>query len=227
MEVVVYGHYGYALLMFPTAGADYLEYERCQLIDSIADFINSGTLKVFCINSINNESWLNRNMSPAEKAVRHQNYNSYIIDEVVPFIRNNCSSIVPLVLAGASLGAFHSANTFFRNPSLFQGLIAMSGTYSLREYTNGYFDDNVYFNSPLDYLPNLNDETILMDMRNKSIIISCGQGAYEDPCASQYLSEVLHSKNISHWLDIWGNDIDHDWPSWQRMLPYFLENLNI
>jgi esterase/lipase superfamily enzyme len=32
MEIAVYGHYGFALLMFPTAAADYLEYERFQLL---------------------------------------------------------------------------------------------------------------------------------------------------------------------------------------------------
>ena len=72
MEIVVYGHYGYALLMFPTAAADYLEYERFQLIDSIAPFINDGKLKAFSVNSINSESWLNNNMHPSHKAIRHQ-----------------------------------------------------------------------------------------------------------------------------------------------------------
>src|SRR5690606_20936639 len=130
-------------------------------------------------------------------------------------------------LTGASLGAFHAANTFFRNPEIFEGVIAMSGVYDLKAYANGYYDDNVYFNSPVDYLKNLTDENIINSLRNKNIIIASGQGAYEDPFASKALSDILHSKEIPHWLDLWGTDIDHDWPTWRKMLPYFLDNLNI
>jgi esterase/lipase superfamily enzyme len=66
MPVAVYGHYGFALLMNPTAAADYLEYERFQLIDALSPFINGGMLKVFSINSINTESWMNDYMNPRD-----------------------------------------------------------------------------------------------------------------------------------------------------------------
>ncbi len=213
--------------MFPTAAADYLEYERFHLIESIRDQINSGTLKAYSINSINDESWLNKSIPPEQRAIRHQQYNRYVIEEVIPFIYNNCNGKLPIVLTGASLGAFHAANTFFRNPEIFEGVIAMSGVYDLKAYANGYYDDNVYFNSPVDYLKNLTDENIINSLRNKNIIIASGQGAYEDPFASKALSDILHSKEIPHWLDLWGTDIDHDWPTWRKMLPYFLDNLNI
>jgi len=226
MEIVVYGHYGYALLMFPTAAADYLEYERFQLIDSIAPFINDGKLKAFSVNSINSESWLNSNMHPSHKAIRHQQYNQYITEEVTPFIRQLGSSSVPIVTTGASLGALHAANLFLRNPYIFAGTIAMSGNYNLKSYTDGYYDDNCYFNSPIDYLPRWNDENILNMLRHKSIIIASGQGSYEDPDASRKLSDILNAKGIQHWLDLWGHDMPHDWPTWRDMLPYFLGSIN-
>ena len=226
MEIAVYGHYGYALLMFPTAAADFLEYERFQLIDCIASFINDGKLKAFSINSINNESWLNRNMHPSHKAIRHQQYNQYVTEEVVPFIKRHCSETVLIITTGSSLGALHAINSFFRRPDLFAGTIAMSGNYNLKYYTNGYYDDNCYFNSPVDYLPNCNDENILNQLRHKSIIIASGQGAYEDPDSSRRLSDILNAKGISHWLDLWGHDITHDWPTWRKMLPYFLGKIN-
>lgn len=226
MEIVVYGHYGYALLMFPTAAADYLEYERFQLIDSIAPFINDGKLKAFSVNSINSESWLNSNMHPSHKAIRHQQYNQYITEEVTPFIRQLGSSSVPIVTTGASLGALHAANIFLRNPYIFAGTIAMSGNYDLKSYTDGYYDDNCYFNSPVDYLPRWNDENILNMLRHKSIIIASGQGSYEDPDASRKLSDILNAKGIQHWLDLWGHDMPHDWPTWRDMLPYFLGSIN-
>jgi esterase/lipase superfamily enzyme len=226
MEVAVYGHYGFSLLMFPTASADFLEYERFQLIDSIAWFINEGKVKVYSINSINNESWLNKNMHPAHRAIRHQQFNEYVNEEVVPFIKHTSSTNNPIVNTGASLGAFHSLNTFLRRPDLFSGVIAMSGTYDLKYYANGYYDNNCYFNSPIDYLPTWNDEHILNQLRHRSIIIASGQGPYEDPSASQRISDILNSKGIQHWLDLWGYDMRHDWPTWRQMLPYFLSKLN-
>src|SRR5258708_3971810 len=114
MPIAVYGHYGFALLLIPTAAADYLEYERFQLIDSIRPFIDAGKLKVFSIDSINNESWMNNMMEPKMKAVRHVQWNNYVYDEVVPFIKNNSSPDVSIITAGASFGALHSANLFFK-----------------------------------------------------------------------------------------------------------------
>jgi len=225
MEVAVYGHYGIALLMFPTAGADFLEYERFNLIDSITQFIEDGKFKVFSVNSVNSESWLNRNMYPAHKAIRHQHYNQYLTEELQPFIRHNTSGETPIINTGASLGAFHALNILLKRPDLFSGVIAMSGNYDLKYYSNGYFDDSCYFNSPVDYMPNWNDENILNMLRHKSIIIASGQGPYEDPSASQRISGILHSKGIDHWLDLWGHDMRHDWPTWRQMLPYFLSKI--
>ncbi len=225
MEIIVYGYSGYALLLFPTAAADYLEYERFHLIDSIGEYLAKGEIKVFSINSINSESWLNENMDPSDKAKRHQQFNHYVCEEVVPFIQNHCKGQVPIITSGASLGAFHSANTFFRKPDLFAGVIAMSGSYDLKPYCHGYYDDNCYYNSPVDYLPNLADEKILSQFRDKKIIISSGQGDYEAPEESKRLSDILNSKGINHWLDIWGYDIVHDWPTWRQMLPYYLSKI--
>lgn len=223
MEIAVYGHYGFALLMFPTAGADFLEYERFQMIDSIQPFIDSGKCKVFSINSINNESWLNKQMYPPHKSLRHGQYNQYVVGEVAPFIFDHCKGNVPIITTGASLGAYHAANTFFRRPDIFRGTIAMSGVYDLKEYSDGYYDQHVYFNSPVEYLPNATDETYLNQMRNNlGIVIASGQGEYEDPSASVRLSNILNSKGIRHWLDLWGYDVKHDWSTWRNMLPYFL-----
>lgn len=227
MEIVAYGHYGFALLMFPTAAADYLEYERFHLIDAIKPYIDEGKVKVFSINSINNESWLNNDMHPRDKAIRHQQYNEYVTQEVVPFIYTHCQSKVPIITTGASLGALHCANTFFRRPDIFSGTIAMSGSYDLKDYTKGYYDDNCYFNSPVDYLPRWEDEYMLNHMRNnKQIVITTGQGNYESPGASVQLSEILHQKGVPHFLDMWGHDMPHDWPTWRSMLPYFLNIVN-
>ncbi len=223
MPVAVYGHYGLALVMIPTAAADYLEYERFQLIDAISPFLEAGRVKVFSINSINSESWMNNEMDPRHKSIRHQQFNQYVCDEVVPFIRNNCSWDTPILTCGASFGALHSANLFFKRPDLINGCIPMSGVYDLTEYTKGYFDDDVYFNSPCHYLPNLTDHAILEQIRkSRHIHILTGSGAHEDPDASRRLGGILYKKGIWYELDIWGQDMPHDWPTWRAMLPHYL-----
>jgi len=222
MPIAVYGHYGFALLMIPTAAADYLEYERFELIEHLRTFIDQGKMKVFSINSINMESWMNKPMEGAHKAIRHNQFNEYIFNEVVPFIRTFTSNETPITTCGASFGAFHSMNLFLKRPDLISGVIAMSGVYDLMEYTDGYYDEQVYFNSPIHYIPNLNDHNILEKMRTGKMILATGSGNHEDPAANQRFSDVLNSKSIPHRLEIWGQDIHHDWPTWKKMLPYFL-----
>lgn len=224
MDIVAYGDYGFALLLFPTAAADFLEYERFLLIDELKPYIEGGKCKVYSINSINSESWLNDNMHPRDKAVRHHQFNEYVYNEVVPFINRDCNNEAPIITSGASLGALHSANIFFKRPDLIKGTIAMSGSYDLSDYSKGYSDDYTYFNSPVAYLSNLNDENILNEMRNSGHIhILTGQGNYENPQASVTLSEILNRKQIPNDLELWGHDVPHDWPTWRKMLPYVIE----
>jgi esterase/lipase superfamily enzyme len=223
MPVAVYGHYGFALLLVPTAAADYLEYERFKLIDSIRPFIDSGTVKLFSINSINNESWMNNHVHPKHKTYMHNQFNYYVFDEVIPFIKTYTSPETPVVICGASFGALHSMNLFLKRPDLINGVIAMSGVYDLTEYSKGYFDDDVYFNSPQHYMPNLTNHTVLEQIRrSRHIHIFTGSGAYEDPNASRSFAGILYNKGITYELDVWGSEWPHEWPTWRAVLPHYL-----
>jgi esterase/lipase superfamily enzyme len=227
MPLVAYGHSGYPILMFPTAAADYLEYERFHLIDAISPLIEAGRVRAYSINSVNRYSLLNEQASPQWKAELLTRYDKYITDEVLPLIRNDTGHAQARpITTGASLGAFLSANAYFRHPDLLRGVIAMSGSYDIRSYLSGYADDNVYFNNPAQYLSNLDDDYYLPLLRRAdAIFILSGQGAYEAPERSRQLAELLSSKGIPHTLDLWGHDVDHDWPWWRKMLPYYLEKL--
>lgn len=225
MPIVSYGHYGFALLMVPTAAADYLEYERFLLLDVLRPFIDAGKLRVFSVNSINNESWLNSKMLGEHKAIRHNQFNEYIFNEVIPFIKNNTSAETPIITSGASFGALHSMNLFLKRPDLIDGVIAMSGVYNLSDYSKGFYDEQLYFNSPAHYMPNLNDSNYLDKIRSSNHIhILSGSGDYEDPDSSRDFSNVLNSKGISHDLDIWGHEWTHDWPTWRAMLPVVIDH---
>src|SRR5947208_7834358 len=161
MPLVAYGHAGQTLLMLPTAAADYLEYERFYLVDAIKPLIEQGRVRAYSINSVNRWSLLNEQMPPKLKAELLTRYDRYIVDEVLPLIRNENGVDARPITTGASLGAFLAANEYFKHPDLFRGVIAMSGSYDIRSYLKGHYDDNVYFNNPTDYLSNLNDDQYL------------------------------------------------------------------
>jgi esterase/lipase superfamily enzyme len=224
MPLVAYGHAGYPLLMFPTAAADYLEYERFLLINAIKPFIENGLIQAYSINSVNRYSLLNKQASPQWKAELLTRYDNYIMEEVLPLIRNECGEGARPMTTGASLGAFLAANCYFKHPDEFRGTIAMSGSYNIYNYLEDYFDDNVYFNNPNMYLRNLSEGDYLSQLRQgDSTVIVTGQGAFEAPDRSRDLSAILHEKGIPHVLDVWGYDVNHDWDWWRKMLPYFLE----
>jgi esterase/lipase superfamily enzyme len=224
MPLAIYGHYGFSILLIPTAAADFLEYERFQMMDSLAPFLESGKCKIYSINSINKESWLNNDMEPSHKAIRHNQFNDYVINEVIPFIKQTSSEETPIYTCGASFGALHAMNLFMKYPNKINGAISMSGVYNLAEYTKGFWDDQVYFNSPEHYVQNINDPVYLDQIcSSKHIHIYTGSGDYEDPNANIRFSNVLASKGIPHDLDVWGPDITHDWPTWRKMLPYILD----
>ena len=224
MPIVSYGHYGFVLLLIPTAAADYLEYERFQMMDALAPHIDTGKIRVFSIDSMNKESWMNKEMIPAHKAIRQNQFNEYVFNEVIPFIRTSTSQETMIYTCGASFGALHAMNLFLKRPDIINGAISMSGVYNLTEYTDGFWDDQVYYNSPEHYVPNLNDDWYLEKIRaSHHIHIYTGSGNYEDPEASKRFSAVLYNKGIWNDLDVWGTDITHDWPTWRKMLPYIID----
>jgi esterase/lipase superfamily enzyme len=225
MPIVSYGERGHPLLIYPTAQADFLENERFFLIKSIEPLIFAGKVRVFSIDSINRFAWMNRNVSPLEAARRQALYSAYVEEEVVPHIRRVMDNPRARVgVTGASFGAFHAANQFFRRPDLFDTLIAMSGFYDLEpSYTQGHMNDDIYFNNPMSYLRNMHDDHTMHLLRHEcEIHIVTGQGDYEAPDCSRRLSAQLWDKGIPNNLDVWGYDVNHDWPWWRRMLPFYV-----
>lgn len=224
MPIASYGHFGFPLLMFPTAAADFEEYERFYLIESIRPWIEAGQVKVYSIDSVNQYTWMNDRIHPSERAYKHEFYDSFVVNEVVPFIWGQQGNREGVITTGASMGAYHAMNFLLRHPGMFGGTVAMSGAYDLTPWTGGYIDDRVYANSPTHYLPNMSDHGHLEAIRaqSRNIHILTGQGPYEAPHQSKELSGMLWEKGIWHNCELWGHDMPHDWPTWRKMLPAFM-----
>jgi esterase/lipase superfamily enzyme len=227
MSIARWGHYGQPLLMFPTWAADYLEYERFHLVESLRPYIEAGVIKCYSIDSPNRFSWMDEDM-PTWMAAQVQNaYNGYITEEVVPFIRADCNSPdIRIAVTGASAGAYHSGNQFFRRPDLFSHLIGLSGGYSLQGYCkDGYYDENCFYNDPEEFMKGLDGDAYWLLRNHCSINLVGGSGNYENPEAARRMGRILESRSIPVNVDIWGADVHHDWPWWRKMLPYYVGRL--
>lgn len=226
MEMRIFGHYGRPLIVFPCAGGSFHEFEDFGMLDIVKDYINEGRLKIFCVDSLDNETFLKKDGNMADNIWRHEAYDRYIVDEVAPFIRNHCQSDIKIALTGNSMGGYHSVNFLLKHPNVFDACIALAGVYSLRDILEcDYYDENVYLNSPLDYLPSLNNPWAIEQLRNSRIIICTGQGPWEYPEGTKRLKQIFEEKGIPAWVDLWGHDVNHDWPWWKVMLPNFLPHI--
>lgn len=223
MELKVYGHHGKAVVVFPTSGGRFFQYEDSGMVEACQPFVDAGQIMLFTVDSIDHQSWLNQHAHPTDRARRHGEFDRYVVEEVAPFVRYKLGDTAKFVATGCSMGAYHAANFFLRHPDMFDGLIALSGLYSLRFSVGDHMDSEVYFHSPLDYLRNLHDPWYLDQYRQSQIVICSGTGAWEDGVGeARQLATLLEEKGVPCWLDLWGGDVNHDWPWWRRQMPYFL-----
>ena len=229
MEILVYGHTGKPCLVFPAQNGRYFDFENFKMVDCAADFIESGKLQLFCIDSVDAESWSDLNGPKRQRIERHEQWYNYIIEEVVPFIHQYNGTGSKIMTTGCSMGASHAANFFFRRPDIFDTVIALSGYYSSDMFFFDYVDDLVYANTPLHYIEGMPNDHYYVDLYKQNTIIICtGQRAWEDDMirSTTRLKELLQYKNVDNaWIDFWGHDVNHDWPWWLIQFPYFLKHV--
>ena len=228
MTVRMYGVTGLPVVVFPPQAGRFWDFENFGMVTVVEEAIARGFLRLFAVDSVDGESWAAFDRHPRDRAQRHEQYDRYICDELLSLIRTQCGKPMPRPLAlGCSMGGYHAANFFFRHPDLFCGFISLSGVLDLRLFIGDYMDDLVYLNSPLVYLRNLTDPYYLAHIRRGKYVVCCGQGAWEEHMLrdARALATILNEKSLAGWVDIWGFDVNHDWPWWKKQLPYFLEKL--
>jgi esterase/lipase superfamily enzyme len=177
------------------------------------------------VNSINGQSFYNKAAHPFHRSYVQSVFDSYLREEVVPFIWNNCQSQIGISAMGSSFGAYHAANSLFKHPDVFKRCFAMSGVYDLRNFMDGMYDDNFYFNNPVDYLANLSDPWYYEQLASCDIHLITGTGMWEHSGPTYRLSEVLSSRGIRHSLDNWGPEGGHDWPFWKNEMREYISKL--
>ncbi len=217
-ELLIFGHTGRPVILFPTTKGSYHENRDFKMLESAKWFIEKGMIQVYCPSSVDAYSWYNKSIPPASRVKNHIWYDKFIHREILePALQK--SGHAKACVAGPSFGGFHALNFAFRHPDRVSHLLSMSGAFEVKSFVDNYYDENVYFNNPVDYMPG-NNNPHLWQM---SIVLGVGE---HDICldASRKMSGILNAKGIKHWLDIYRGE-KHDWPLWRKMFPKYLSHM--
>ncbi|TDD97003.1 esterase family protein [Flavobacterium cellulosilyticum] len=226
MELLVFGHTGTKVLFFPPRMGRFYDYENWKIIDALEPKITNGELQLFCVDSVDLESFYNSFQHPDYRIYRHIQYEKYVLKEVLP-LANTINPNPNIISAGCSLGAYHAVNVAMRHPHLFCKVVGMSGRYDLtkskgyfQDLLSGYHNDFVYFNMPNQYLKNMEDDFLIHQLDKMDIILAIGK---EDQFLdSNYeLSGILNEKGISHQIIEWDGEA-HKCRYWRKMVQLYL-----
>jgi esterase/lipase superfamily enzyme len=218
MELLCFGHAGTKVLVFPTSGGRFFEYEDNGMVWSVADRIDNGQLQLYCVDSVNGESWYNTHAHPYWRVQRHMQFERYIVDDVLPLIEKK-NPTPRLIATGCSFGGYQAANFGFRHPDAVTGIVTMGGAFDMKDFVDGWYSEDLYFNNPPDYLANCTDPWKYNHIRT---VLATGEW---DMCweKNERFAAVLRNKGIRHELYVWGDHSFHDWPWWQPMARMYLE----
>ncbi|ADU46661.1 esterase family protein [Intrasporangium calvum] len=219
-----WGTYGVPVLLFPSAGGDAEEVERFEMVAHLRPLIDAGRAKIYSCDSVAGRAMMDRVGTPDHRLALFNAFHQAVAEEVIPAIHSDSGGKLPVVVAGASIGAFNSLALICRYPHLIDSAVCMSGTYAIEKFIGGRFTDDLYFSSPLHFLPGL-DGPVLEALRQRMVIFASGSGEWEDVGESWRAAEVLGAKGVPHRVDDWGPDYKHDWPTWWEMLPMYLDDL--
>jgi esterase/lipase superfamily enzyme len=219
MEILVFGGHGTPVLVFPTSVGRFFQWEDVGLVGHMAPRIDNGWLQLWCVDSVDAESFYAKDRVPHERVARHLAYERYLLEEVVPAIRS-ANDTPFLIAAGASFGATHVAMLATRHPGIVGKAVCLSGAYQVSRWLDGWREGDAYFLDPLAFLPNLADDRYLVPLRDTQFVIATGES---DPNAddSRRLAATLQEKGVPADLHMW-DGWAHDWPFWKDMVDVFL-----
>jgi esterase/lipase superfamily enzyme len=226
MELLIFGHAGAAILFFPPRMGRFYDYENWRIIEALRPKIENGHIQVFCVDSYDNESFYSNWHNPYWKTIQHLRYEAYILNEVLPLINQKNPGNFKVV-AGCSLGAYHALNIALKHSSVFNKVVAMSGRFDLthnighyHDLFNGYWDENVYYNMPLQYVSNISDADTLGSIQNLEVVLVIGRDdiLLENNWAMHY---ALMEKGVKSTLHVWDREM-HRAKGWRQMVQLYL-----
>jgi esterase/lipase superfamily enzyme len=218
MDFLRFGDRGFPVICFPTSMGSFHQYEDMNTVGYLTDKIEAGFIQLFCVDSVDAESWYNNGAPPSYRAFRQTQYDAYLRDELAPYVQK-AAGRADMGVFGCSFGAYHAANFAARYPGVVTKAVCLSGIYDIHRFVGGYWDDSCYFNCPTAYIPNMNDEWI-EKLRGVQWTIATGE---QDSLAQQSrdFSALLWSKGVPNHCEIWPGVFGHDWPWWNEAVRRF------
>jgi esterase/lipase superfamily enzyme len=224
--VLAYGHWGRPLLVFPAQEGRRYEWEERGMIDAVAGLIDAGRVKVYCVDSRDSGSWHDEWLPLEERARRHDVYERWLLEHVVPVIHADCGGFQEIATTGVSFGAYHAANLALRRADIFPLALCLSGIYDVNAIGWGERGDAVYFHNPMAYVAHLGDGHLEWLRSRVNLVLIVGRGAWEDSTGAleqtHRFAALLAEKGLRHELDVWGEDAPHDWPAWRAQIAHHL-----
>ncbi|MCA1582947.1 MAG: esterase [Acidobacteria bacterium] len=220
MEMLWFGHAGRPMIWFPTSMGRFYQNEDFGLVAAVADRIDAGRLQVVCVDSVDSESFYSKGRHPAERIARHDQYDGYLKDEVVPWIWSRVGQSGRIGTLGASFGAYHAVNFALRHPDLVDQTVGFSGKYDIHSFLDGFWNDTAYFHCPTANVPNMDGEWV-RKLSTMEIAIVTGEtdNILE---GSRQMIRILLENGIPHRGDIWPAPYGHDWPWWKEQILRYL-----
>lgn len=218
LEMLVFGDRGYPVILFPTTKGRYHQNKDFGLIEAARWFIDEGLVKIYCPDTIDAMSWYDKGIHPSERARNYTWYDKMLSEELIPWAQHE-TGVDRVCMAGCSFGGYHAANFAFKHPEKVAHLFTMGGAFDIKMFADGYHDETIYFNNPVDFVPDSSNEWLW----RMNIIL----GTSEHDMCKDYnvtMSNILREKNIDHWLDV-RPFANHDWPIWREMFPHYLSTI--
>ncbi len=221
MQLITYGTKGYPLLVFPTQDGKAEQWEDFGMIEVLRPMIEKGEIKLYCVDSVDQESWSDLGGDKPHRAQVQEDYFQSICQDVLPLIKGKKKPVT----VGCSMGANHALCTYLRRPDLFGGCISLSGVYDTNVFFGDWMDKTLYDNAPIAFLKGMEiDHPYVKLYRKGQIIVCVGQGAWEEEGirTTREIEAQLKRLEVPAWIDYWGQDVNHDWPWWKKQILYFL-----
>ncbi len=220
MELLWFGHAGRPMIWFPTSKGRFYQNEDFGLIGPVGDRIEAGAVQIACVDSVDDESFYADHRHPAQRIARHDQYDRYVYEEVVPWVREKGKTGSRIATLGTSFGAYHAVNFGLRHPDVVDKVIGFSGKYDIHSFLDGYWDQTVYFHCPTAYVPNMNGDWIWKLSRMDICIVTGETDNILE--GSRRMIRILESKGVPHRGHIWGAPYGHDWPWWKEQIRHYV-----
>ncbi len=217
--MLVFGDNGYPVIVFPTSHGRYYEAKDFGLIEAASEQIKSGKIKVYCPDGIDSSSWYNYSIPPNDRVKNYLAYEQSILNDVIEFAKYE-SEFSKVGLAGCGFGGYHALNIAMKYPDKISHMFSISGSFDIKPFILGFYDDSCYFNNPPDYLPGLEDQHYLENIQKIGIVLAAGENDINFG-ENKNMSEILFRKGVEHWFDVIPGGAP-DWSMWRKIFPKYL-----